>query len=56
VSTPAPSVDPADDLVAGNDRYLRSGKLTVGDMKICSAHAAGCHGQPDLSGAWQPIG
>jgi hypothetical protein len=38
----------ADDLVAENKRELRLGELTVDDVQVGSADAAGAHLQPNL--------
>ena len=40
--------DDADDLVPGNERQLRIGKLAVDDMQICPAHGAGAHRDQQL--------
>jgi hypothetical protein len=36
-------IDPTDDFVAGRDRHLRVGQLTIDDVQIRAAYAAGGH-------------
>src|ERR687898_67773 len=48
------SLDPPDDLVAGDDRQLGVGKITIHHMKVGTAHRTGLHRQADL--AWSGRG
>jgi hypothetical protein len=44
------SIDPPNDLVAGDDRQLGIGKITIHHMKVGAAHGTGFHCQADLAG------
>jgi hypothetical protein len=49
-------VDTAHDLVTRDYRYLGCCELTIHDVQVRSAYAAGAYFDADLSGAWYPIG
>jgi hypothetical protein len=49
-------IDAADDFMAGDDRQDRIGQLTIDDVQIRAADAAGRDIHPDLAGARLPIG
>jgi hypothetical protein len=49
-------IDPADDLMAGDDRYLRVGQLSINDVEVCAADAAGAHLHSNLARPGLPIG
>jgi hypothetical protein len=46
--TKANCIDPADNFVAGNDRYQRIRKFTIYDVQICPADAARRYFDPNL--------
>ena len=48
-------IDPADDLVSGDDRQLRVGQFAIDDMEIGSADAARRHLEADLPWSWLPV-
>ena len=56
VDAVADRLDPADDLVAGNDRQLRIGQFAVDDVQIGAADAAGLDAHADLAGARLGLG
>src|ERR1019366_5441052 len=49
-------IDPADDLVARNDRHLRVGQLAIDDMQVGAADAVSGHLHPDLPRPGLPVG
>ena len=49
-------IDPADDLMARDDRHLRVGQLAIDDMQIRAADAAGGHLHANLARPGLPIG
>jgi hypothetical protein len=49
-------IDPADDLVARNDRHLRVRQLAIDDMQVRAADAAGGHLHSNLARPGLPIG
>ena len=49
-------IDPADDLVARDDRHLRVGQFAIDDMQIRAADAAGGHFHSNLARPGLPIG
>jgi hypothetical protein len=48
-------IDPADNLVTGNDRHMRMRKLTIDNVKIGPADAARGYPDANLSWTWLPI-
>ncbi len=49
-------IDPADDLVAWDDRHNRVGQLAIDDMQVRATDAAGGHYHSDLAWPGLPIG
>jgi len=49
-------IDPADDLMARDDRHLWVGQLAIDDMQIRAADAAGGHLHANLARPGLPIG
>ena len=49
-------IDPADDLMAGDDRHPWVGQLAIDDMQIRAADAAGGHLHSNLARPGLPIG
>jgi hypothetical protein len=49
-------IDPADDLMARDDRHLRVGQFTIDDMEVGAADAAGGHLDSNLARSGSPIG
>ena len=52
----ADGIDPANDLMARDDRNLRVGQFAIDDMQIGAADAAGGDLNPYLARPWLPIG
>jgi hypothetical protein len=52
----ADDIDPANNLMARDNRNVRVGQLAVDDMQIGAADAAGAHLNPYLARPWLRIG